>query len=602
MTLESLDPAAHPAVDGGAPTGASSPTVDGGASTGAASPAKAASPALAPARGADSKTAFRLLMHVRIQSIFSSMGLYGKHRGGAVALTILSSMRLLLIVLSVVAIFSLLGALLTFIDPHSAPALAVTVGSAVSFVFTIVQAGGSLFGQRDLDFRMTLPISTRAMTMSQISAFFIYQLLWSIIIMLPMCISYLAMVPSSTPQIAFMLAAVILTPMVPVSVGVLIAFALSVFSSRFKYSSIVYVVLGMAASVLIYVAFVAMYMQSGSSSAQGGQSTPMLDVIWAIRLVAFAYPPSAWVGAAMQGAIIEGVAFIVLSLAIPALLVEVFSRFYLKINSIVASRTSGHSVELSLASSHSSTPLKAMVKMEFKRILSIPQYAINSMFGDVMMIVLAIVIAVLGVSASVHGVVVSYMGMDEGAASAAADYIAVAVPWVVAFFGAMSTSASCAVSVEGRQAWIMVTAPLETKDILAAKIWTNMLYVGVFVVACALILCIAGVIDPVCGAETVLLACGFAFLNSCLGVMVDAKSPNYSWVKPADVVKRSKGIMAVSIAGLVEILVGVCVVIVMSVVAGQLAGELATVAIAAASIVGGIAIFRKAGKHPIYAQ
>ncbi len=547
--------------------------------------------------------AYRLLMRVRIQSIFASMGFYSKNKGSAAVLTVLSSVKTILIALSVMFICSLLGFLFAAVVPDLAPALIVCVSAAVSLIFTVVQAGGTLFEQRDLDFRMALPISTKVMTISQISAFYIYQIICSIIIMLPMYISYITLVPCSLTQVLFMLLTIILTPSIPVSIGILFAFGLSLFSSRFKYSSIVYIVLGIAASILVYVFLMALSIDSNSISGAPGagyESSTIANLFVGIANMACAYLPAAWSSSAIHGGVIEGVLFIAISIAIPVVAIDIFSRVYLKINAVLTSRNKGKSGELDLARTNLNSPLKAMVSMEFKRILSIPQYAINFMIGDAMVILIAIIISVIGLDTAVNGVVVSYMNLDSSNAQIVIQYINLALPWVIAFFCAMSSTASCSISIEGKNAWIMTSAPLRTQDILASKILTNIIHVGISVIISAFILVIFGITDLLCAIEIILLACSLAFINSCIGLMFDSKNPNYTWIKASDAVSRGKGVMTVSIAGLIEVIVGTILMIVITVLTGPIAGEITTVLFALVAIFAGLKILKHTSNHTIY--
>ncbi len=558
--------------------------------------ANTAAPAIEPAPGVSSATAFKLLMRVRTQSILSALGLYSKDNGGAIALTILTSLKTILIMLVAITVSAGLGIFLSFSDPSSTPALAATVESVVALLLTVGQAGGVLFGQRDLDFRMSLPISTRVMTMSQIAAFFLYQVLWSIAIMLPMCIAYLVVAQGTALQALFLLVCVLLTPMVPVSLGILIAFAVSLFSSRFRYSSLVYIVVGMVALVLMYT----LWFGHSSFSTPEASMDALNQAVSAVRVVAYAYPLSAWIAHSMSGAVLSGVFFVVVSFAVPALVVELFSRLYLRINAILASRLSGHTVKLDASATRSSAPLMAMCKMEFKRIFSIPQYAIDCMFGNVMVIVLAIVVAVMGSDASINILVIQYGHLDESAAAAAMDFLSVVFPWVIAFLVSASPSSACAISIEGPNAWIMATAPLSTKDVLMSKVYASMLQTAVAAIFAAIALVATGAIDLIGAIEILLLAGGLTFFNACLGIVMDCKSPNYSWIKPEDAMKRGKGRMTVVIVDLAEIVVGGILTMVVCIFGGLTAGEIVVAALGIAGFVGGFMAINSASKKPIY--
>ena len=103
-------------------------------------------------------------------------------------------------------------------------------------------------------------------------------------------------------------------------------------------------------------------------------------------------------------------------------------------------------------------------------LLGIPTYAFNCLVGYVFTIGFAVLLASMGLQDLLASGTVN--GVELGAERVAAlmGNIQLALPWVLGFCGLTCTSSVPSVSIEGRSAWLMATAPVSTRTMLGAKL------------------------------------------------------------------------------------------------------------------------------------
>lgn len=117
----------------------------------------------------------------------------------------------------------------------------------------------------------------------------------------------------------------------------------------------------------------------------------------------------------------------------------------------------------------------------------------------------------------------------------------------------MSLTAGPSVSLEGRAAWLMLTAPVGAGTVLASKLLANLVLGGVAVAISAVAL-LAGGMAPVLALQCVVAALGLLTGFAALALALDAARPNLAWTTPAEVVKRGLPMMVGVFGGIVAAL------------------------------------------------
>ena len=533
--------------------------------------------------------ALRILFRVQLASLRDAAGNSTKSRVAALVAGLGKS--LLMAALAVLVSLGTAGAY-ALIVPACIPGIAVTLAALLGLIFSFSDAAGSIFGFRDYDLVMSLPISTRVVILSRVGALFARQLMVSAVVIVPMYVVYFMVQPLGVAAVLTAVASVLLTAAVPVSVSILAAFVLAVFSSRFRYASVAYIVCGIVA--VLGAMFLSSTFTGGASSS--GLTVAQLDS--GMSLVAGAYPMAALAIAAAQGAWGALAVFAVVSIAVAAVVIEVLARTFMGINALlscgpaVARKVRGRGDRVS-------SPIWAMALKELKYALSLPQLAMNAAFGGIMLLIFAGMAVAMGHDASATAMVGEYLGLEGPMAETVTGLLDLLAPWLFAFLLGATSLAAVLISMEGPSAWIMATAPIPVRDLLGAKVLAGLLWAGPVAVLSGIGLVIGGypVVSAVAG---VLIGLSSALLNATLGQMLDVMRPNYGWTAPAQVLKRSRPITVGVIVQIVAAFGGGALSVLVSFKFGLGLGYAVVFIVAAAEFIAARACFDRACKNPLF--
>lgn len=435
------------------------------------------------------------------------------------------------------------------------PALAALMGSLASVALVFVKAPGTVFGCRDYDLVAALPVGVRTVVLARTAPLYGFGIAVSALPAVPLYVAYFSVVAPTPTAVAAAALCAVCAPLAPAAVATLVSLALTAVAVRFRHAGVVQLVL----SVALVVGIVAGSFALGGASAGTDDAAALVamgNVAGALSAaVAAAYPPAAWAAATVGEGSLAGLAgFAALSVALPAAVTAGLAACYPAVNAAATSgprRSSRRAV--AAGRSGAASPLVALTAKELRRIGSMPFYAMNCCVGLVLMAVVAVALSVFGVDALLASGVVNGVELDARAVAALGDQIDAALPWVFGFCGAMSLTAGPSVSLEGRAAWLMLTAPVGAGTVLASKLLANLVLGGVAVAISAVAL-LAGGTAPVLVLQCAVAALGLLTGFAALALALDAARPNLAWTTSAEVVKRGLPMMVGIFGGIVAAL------------------------------------------------
>lgn len=480
------------------------------------------------------------------------------------------------------------------------PALAVMLGSLSGLVFTFFKANGTLFGFKDYDLVMSLPVSRRMVVASRMATLMGMALALAACAMTPLYIVYFLMVPSSAFSIAAAVLSVILAPLAPTALATFASYVITWVAARFRHASLAYVVLGMVA-ILAFVGACFVF----SASANNMSTTDAIEAVEQVGLtlessITSAYPPAAWAGTAVvQGSPVAFAGFAIFTLGVSGACLEIMQRRYAALNAALAarSRRSGaygpRAKRTSGVDARMRTPFWAIVIKEVRTLLGIPTYAFNCLVGYVFTIGFAVLLASMGLQELLASGTVN--GVELGAERVAAlmGNIQLALPWVLGFCGVTCTSSVPSVSIEGRSAWLMATAPVSTRTMLGAKLASSAIPFAASLALASGILLASGQVTPLGALECLLVGFGTFLLWVCVGMRVDVKHPNLTWINPQDVIKRGAPMLSCILGGLVYVLALGTAIFVASLIFGLAVGHALSLIVGIVSIALGALVFHR---------
>ena len=487
-----------------------------------------AMPTLRPGR------ALRPLLSLQARSLLYGLGF----RGGRGRARLLGAAALVVLLAGMaVAYMWLLGSSMVAVGAAEAiPALATLAGSLAAVALVFVKAPGTVFGCRDYDFVAALPVSVRTVVLARTAPLYGFGTALSVLLSAPLYVAYFLAVPVNPLGVVAAAVCSICAPLAPAAVATLVSLALTSIAVRFRHAGAVQLVL----SVLVVTGIVvgSLVLGGASSGADDAALAAMGDIADMLSTaVASAYPPAALAASAVgEGSVAGFAAFVVLSLALPALVTGALAACYPHANAVATSRPHrrAHAVA---ASRSAASPLRALAVKELRRIGSMPFYAMNCCAGLILMVVAAGAIAFFGADALLTSGIINGVQLGARAVAALRGQIDAALPWVFGFCGAMSLTAAPSISLEARASWFVLTAPVGAGTVLGSKLLANLMLGGVAVAVSAIAL-LAGGTAPLLVLQCIVTAVGMLAGFAALALAIDATRPNFAWTSPAEVVKR----------------------------------------------------------------
>ncbi len=401
--------------------------------------------------------------------------------------------------------------------------------------FGMYKAPGFLFNFRDHDLLMSLPISTNGVLGAKVLLFTFSNYLFSTLIAAPAIVVFGILNGEGWLFYLYGLILVLFTPLIPASVAAVLTFGIAIVSSRFKQRNLVTIILSFAAVLGIMAV---------SFQASSVTNDMIVQIGQALEVLRRIYPPAAWFADAL---IHQNFATLLLfagtSSLIFLLVVFAFSSNFQKINAKFKETPRGRAFQgMELKTS---TALVALVKRELRNYVTCFIYLFNTFFGMVLLTIVGIATILFGPD------VLNMILPAEAGIVLDAQLLAPIATALVAFTTVMTATTASSISLEGKQLWIIKSAPVSTGTIFLSKIIMNLLLTVPFILFNGVLISIALGFSPI--AAMVLIAIGFMFavFTSLYGLIVNLYLPKLEFTSPAVVVKQSSAAMTGMFGGII---------------------------------------------------
>lgn len=408
------------------------------------------------------------------------------------------------------------------------PSLFMAITSIIILFTTIYKVKGTLFGFKDYDMVMSLPVSNSQIVASRLILLYSLNIIFVLIIMIPMIIAYGILAQPGIQFYIFNILMLFFIPLIPLIIAAFLGTILTYLSMRFRYSNILYIVF----SFILLIAMIVFPYLLGDSEQALVEISQMIN-----NQVNNIYPLSQfYTKAVIKGDIISLVIFVVVSLLAFILFSLVVGKIFKKVNSVIMTGRYKSKNPLKLKNTKSSTPLKALYKKNLKRYFTSSVYVMNTGFGVVIMVLAALALPFIDTSTIAGGLDV--MGpINE------------LVPVFVIFCIATSSTTMASISIEGKHIWIEKSLPVSVLIIFASKILVNLTIIAPAILASAAI-CFTMELPLLDSLLIVLSAVTFSIFMSLYGLVINLSFPNLSWTNEVAIVKQSTASMITVFTGI----------------------------------------------------
>ena len=401
------------------------------------------------------------------------------------------------------------------------PVIAVSFG----LMFTSFAAQGVVFGGKDNDLMLSMPVSPFSLMLSRTLALYVENLIFTVFVLAPAGVAYLVF--GGTGGVGFfvvlMVGAVLLSAL-PTLFSLLIGFVLSWVSSKFLRRGIL--------STLLYLVFFLLLMGvvMRLSFAMGDLSRYAAGLQDAFT--GWGLPFLLLEQAACEGNMLSLLALTGLCLVPFFLVVWLFAGRYKKIVTSMGARKarSDYKLERLSASGHRA----ALLKKELKRFFGTPAYFINAGFGLILLVASGVACLVF------RGQVEEFMTLTQG--------LLPVVPILalsMAFLLSTTEITASSISLEGKQLWILKEAPVSAGEIFLVKAGMQMLVT----LPCLLVgvICAAVAVGVDVGSTVLLLVLGLLFSGVMAqgGLLANLRFPKLDAPNDTVVVKQSASVLII---------------------------------------------------------
>lgn len=409
------------------------------------------------------------------------------------------------------------------------PAYMVSVSSFSILFLTVFYSNGILFGSRDMEILQSLPVKSSYIITSKFMFMYLLNFLIGLMFMLPGGIVWGLNRSLNLLQIILYFTSIIFAPLIPMCIATCMGIVIVVASSFFKRKNVISLIFSFAMLGIIgYFALSAL--QSGDESSIGVTLAKQITGLYPISRLFMSY---------YNFPMYYGMGFyIVLSIVVFYLFVKIAAMKYGLLN-ILAKTTSRYSDNKK--SYNRKSIFLALYKKEMGRFLSSYMAVLNAGLGVILLCVFSIFLLFNSVE---------QIGESSGIENIN-EYLSNFAPLFIASMLSLSCPAASAISLEGKNIWILQSSPVKVKMILNSKIAVNLTLhligdmISIFAFTLKLdmnfIQIINLIIVPIC----------YSIFITVIGISLNKKYPNYEWESEMMVVKQS---MPVIVSGLVGII------------------------------------------------
>jgi ABC-2 type transport system permease protein len=391
----------------------------------------------------------------------------------------------------------------------------------------------SIFIGKDYDMLASMPLTKREIIASKIITFYLTELLFSAIIMVPNIIinvilwDDLTFIPIGT-IILFLL------PAFPVALSCFIGTLISLFAERSKFGNIITTIL----YTLFFVAVMGMtfFLELDTES----DVSAMIGLTTMFKIL---NPTSYLLELSYTSSVLWFIVFCIINILLLAAVIAFIALSYEGLHDLINSSKSNIKYERKKLENKSQ--FKALLSLEFKRLFNSRLYFLNSCIGGILVVLMSVMLGI------------SFSEVDKQLITELGDFIHL-IAIILMFILGMSTPAACAINMEGKCFWIAKTLPIDYRVYAKAKIATSVIFLGLCSLVASIIL--VAFIQPTFIQAIAIIALPILYVIAISSgdLLINLFFYKLNWKNEQEAVKNSAATMLSMLAGFISaIIIGI---------------------------------------------
>lgn len=395
---------------------------------------------------------------------------------------------------------------------------------SLSVISTIFMAHSSLFSAKDNDLLLAMPIKPSNILIGRLLVLLMLDYGFLALVSAPAIYVWFSYGYATVLGLIFLIIGLLVLPLISMAVSLFFAWLLALILNRLRYKNVF--------SLIFSVGFLAAYFWA-TANAQG-LITKFVEkgeeIATAFRK---ALPPFYYFGDSVAN---ENLLSCFLFLAI-ALILFGIAIYLLSINyrKILATNKGQVKAVYKEKLRKESSPLKSIVKKELARFWSVPGVVLNTSLGSVLILILAGVVAVKQVY---------ILTLLEGFKNLLGEMpVVFLLSCSICFLSTTNNLSASLISLEGKNFWILKSAPINSKTILNGKLLAHLIVAGLPCLIATLITSFIFATNVTQFVIAFLLPVVFTVLVAIVGLVLNLNFPKFDWINEVYLVKQSLSAM-----------------------------------------------------------
>ncbi len=400
-------------------------------------------------------------------------------------------------------------------------AVSVLLCAALSLMTAMIRAQALFFSPQGYDQLSALPLPGFSVPLSKLLGLYASALGLCLAVILPSAVFY-ALASGFRPlQPLLWLFVWLLAPMPSLTAGLVLAALPAILLQRLKHRSLLSALVTLPLVTWMMLKLYTLPMDQMDGMALLGAIGSGIE-----NTLAGFYPPAAWAGGVLNSQTASLLRFFAFSLlpflAAGRVLIGLYDPIQAAMSRVRLRRGSRRRARVK-------SPLFALTLKEGRRIASSPLYLLNTGIG-LWMMPMALILLPL-VRPGIIDMALS-LPMAQG-------LIGRYLPPAVCFFSAMALPATVSVSMEGKSAWLMCTAPVSSAVLLGSKALFSILFCLPPILITAFLLLLHLKLSFGLFLLCLLLPLALCSLASVTGLMLDLRFARFDWENEQQIIKNS---------------------------------------------------------------
>ena len=412
---------------------------------------------------------------------------------------------------------------------QAVPTMCALVISLMAFVFTLFKTNGYLFGFKEYDMLMSLPLESRTVAGCKFLYMYVRSLPWYLSLSLAMLISYGVHARPGAAVYPLWLVLSLLLPVIPMLGAAFVGFLIARVSAGHRKNNVLQTVLMM---VFVIFCFSLRFIIEGVF--RDDRIPEVLQKAFQLGDSAGRYYlPVSWFTAAVTKLSLSDMLLLAgVSILLFGVVFAIVGRSYRRINSALKSHAAARSFRMSAQRQRGA--VSAIAYKEFKRMTGSTQYMVNCGVGHILAVLVGLIALVIGPDKIIHTV------MQEAPINAA--MLRPSIPFIAYFLVGMLATTACSPSLEGKNYWILQSLPIEKRTVFQGKMLFNLALSVPFMTLSILFMCIASKAAALDTALYVLLGLALCGFSTAWGCVCGIRHMRLDWENDIEVIKQGAAV------------------------------------------------------------